>query len=63
MNDCIKMIGYNTHILSFMVHKSQCTVNDRENLDLMENNEIRDPVEFPIVITAECLYYRVVHCF
>jgi hypothetical protein len=37
-----------------MVHESWCMVNDRENLDLMENNEIRDPVEFPIVITAEC---------
>jgi len=41
------------YILSSMVHKSQCTVNDRENLDLLENNEIRAPVEFSIVITAE----------
>ena len=44
---------YHMYILSSMVHKSQCTVNDRENLDLMENNEIRAPVEFSIVITAE----------
>jgi len=29
-----------------MVHKSQCTVNDRENLDIMENNEISAPVDF-----------------
>jgi hypothetical protein len=41
------------YILSFRVHKSQCTVNDTENLDLKENNEIRAPVEFSIVITAE----------
>jgi hypothetical protein len=36
-----------------MVHKSHCTVNDRENLDLMESNEIRAPVEFSVVITEE----------
>ena len=42
------------YIISFTVHKSQGTVNDRENLDLRENNEIRAPVEFSIVITAEC---------
>jgi hypothetical protein len=37
---------YHRYILSSMVHKSQCTVNDRENLDIMENNEISAPVDF-----------------
>jgi hypothetical protein len=36
-----------------MVHKSHCTINDREKLDLMESNEIRAPVEFSVIITAE----------
>lgn len=54
---------YHMHIPLFLVHKSQCTVTDRENLDLMENNEIRAAVEFSSVITAECQYYRVVHYF